>query len=185
MKKSKTNIERQVSFELTWLFLFSEADCGLKSSWSAMVNAAMVGGSAKNKQPITDPYNQFTLNAIHFRREITDALKQLTISQQNLLYASFGDHHYDFIPFLPEKPPPIFSVYRIYKKLTGAALVSHLTTPDSLISLSLAFHSHKASLKEKLLLSEIRIDAEKNYNDAIKSYYNARQRKNNDKQKRI
>lgn len=128
--------------ELEWFFNYSDADCGLKSNWNAMVRAALLPGGGWS-----DPYNPFILQAIDKRRDIANAYYKLTQEQQNTLYATYG-------------PAPIpFAVEKVFKELAGAAMMAKVSAPPDLIKLCQRILQFKASNQDKLQISQIRMEA--------------------------
>ncbi len=128
--------------ELEWFFNYSEADCGLKSNWNAMVRAALLPGGGWS-----DPYNPFILQAIDKRRDISTAYYKLTQDQQNCLFAIYG-------------PAPIpFAVEKVFKELAGAAMLAKVSAPPDLIKLCQRILQFKASNQDKIQISQIRMEA--------------------------
>lgn len=128
--------------ELEWLFNQSEADCGLKSNWNAMVRASLLPSSGWN-----DPYNPFVLQAIDKRRDILKAYYKLTQAHQNCLYALYG-------------PIPIpFAVEKVFKDLSGAAMLVKIYAPKDIIKLCTRILQFKASNQDKVQISQIRMEA--------------------------
>lgn len=152
--------EKQTQVDLEWLFNESSSACGIKSNFSAMVNAAIFGGATT----FHDPYNDSITESIHLKRQLEKIYSILTNQHQNILFASFG--HYMFPGH----------VTKIFKHLSGAAfVVSRLDLPDFL-KLCHKFHLGTLSVQDKLKITEIRIDAQSKYQDAILQYHYAKKK---------
>lgn len=152
--------EEHAKSELIWLFNYADADCGLKSNWSAMVQASMIPGGQWH-----DPYHPFILKAIDKRREISIAYYALTEKHQHCLYALFG-------------PIPIpFAVEKVYKELAGAIMLVHLTDPKELIRLCQRILQYQTSTQDKLLASQIRMEAVNLRKNALYEYRKARDKR--------
>ncbi len=150
MKLSFQQMENLAEADLIWLFNHAEGDCGIKSNWTAMVNASCYGGN----NGYHDHTNSFILNSIAHYRELEKLYKILPIKIQEILYATFADIHLDE------------NVVRLFKKHAGSA---------SCIKNDLAKLCKKtilgiSSKEEKVTFSKIRMQSLKNYQEAITIY---------------
>lgn len=135
--------------ELLWLFNFADSDMGLKSSWCSIVQAAQSSGS-----PYADPHSSHQLRAVSKRREIEKALFQLSSSHQNCLYSLFGPTHL---------PHPVVAVML---DLAGPSLCLGAEIIRACERQLLG----KATEKDRLKISDIRIRAERLKQDALIAY---------------
>lgn len=136
--------------ELEWYYNFSDSDCGIKSNWSAMVQAAHCPGGV-----YVDPYSSFILRAVEKRREIEKSLWTLSSNLQNCLSSVFGSHH---------MPHPIVQVFG---ELAGPVICLGFADLEKLCNRKIL---GKATTKETLTISELRIQAEALKNNSFTEY---------------
>lgn len=149
-KMSFDQMEALAEHDLEWLFNNAESDCGIKSNWNSMVNAAFFGGSS-----YIDHTNLHQLNSISYARDISKVYYSLSDNSQKILYATFGNINIE----------PL--ILRYYKKYSGAAL-SNIESQE--LYLLLKKTNKKQTTADKYILSQIRINSIKSYNESITSY---------------
>ncbi len=149
--------------ELVWLYNYADSDCGIKSNWNAMVQAACSPGSS-----YSDPYNSFIMRAVDKRRDIEKALWSLPVQFQNSLCSVYGSNHL---------PHPITAVLG---ELGGPAICSQLLPLEPLEKLCNRKLLGKATPKDLLAISEIRMAAEELKNKSFNDY----RRKRNEKKEK-
>lgn len=154
MKLTFNNMENLTEHDLVWFFNHAQSDMGIKSNWSAMVSASMFGGA----HDFHDSTNSFILNSVGHYRELEKVYKAMDRLNQEILYATFADVHISAY------------VQRIFKKLSGTAYCSHLTTPEGLEEACQRISTGKATGADRTLISKIRIDAQRKYQDCITSF---------------
>lgn len=144
--------------DLEWLFNFSEADSGIKSNWQAMINVSCFGASSD----FQDPYNTFSLNCARRSAELQSILRQLPSQSQEILFATFG--------------PAIFPrhIQKMFAQLSGAAFISANLTQAKFDALCSRIQSNTATPKDKVQITEIRINANTIHTQAIDQYISAR-----------
>lgn len=168
MKMNFKQYENVVEHDLVWLFCHSEGDCGIKSNWSAMVNASCFGSSVG----YYDHINSFTLNSVEHYREVDKIYKSLTIPIQNILYASFADVSISA------------NILKIFKTNAGAACCSLILNMKELDDLCKRVSSDKNIKGDKQLISEIRIETSKYYQEAILQYIKIKREFKNEQTKK-
>ncbi len=146
--------------ELIWIYNYADADCGLKSNWNSMVQASMCPGSA-----YVDPYDSFILRAVEKRRDIEKVLWQLPKAHQDCLFSLYGPVH---IPH---------SIVSVMGDLAGPSLCTQALSLKNLEKLCDRQLLGKATPKDRLTISEIRIEALDITGKSINSY----KRKRNEK----
>ena len=146
--------ERQVEFDLVWLYNHSDADCGIKSNYMAMVNVACYGPSTT----FNDPFNSFILKSVEHKRKLESVVSNLPPLHKLILFKSFADIKY------PK------NIELLFNKYTGAATVIASISFTNLDKLSRQFYQGTASDKDKILISQIRTEATTNYYEAINQY---------------
>jgi hypothetical protein len=147
-----SNKERLTKAELSWFFNFSDADCGIKSNFQTMVNLALFGIPTT----FNDPYNSFILTSIARKRQIEKYYYSIHIDYRVALRATYDDIRL-----------PVYIV-SIFNKLAGIACF--ISDIDKLEKICGNIKLGIATDKEKLLISEIRINAVRLFNDAIDAY---------------
>jgi len=151
-------MERICEDDLTWLFCFSTADCGIRSNWEACVSAACFGKT----EGFYDNTNSFLLNSVARRRKLEKIFNSLTIDNQNILFASFADVHFS-------QP-----VLKIFKKFVGAAYCTPLADTKTLTSACQRIAQGKELKGDKQLVAQVRIAATKIYAEVITAYMRAK-----------
>lgn len=144
--------------DISWFYLFSEADCGFRSNWTAMVNVKIFG---------TTPWQDNTyayLDAIAKRRKIEHALLKLPAHQVDILYATFTNINY---------PAPLT---KYFSKYTGSA-VHCCPEPNYLYQVCTKLYNSNVSPTEKDFLESIYQIAVAEYDAAITNYYKAKRAK--------
>ena len=153
-----SNKEREAEFDLVWFWCHSHADCGIKSSYMPMVNVAIFGPSLDYH----DPFNTFIINSVEHRRKIEDVLHLVSFKHQKILFASFAD-----LKFSPQ-------INLIFTKYTGAIYLNSYLRTQEVDTICRKFHLGIATEKEKRLISQIRVEAVKNYHAAVDAYIKAK-----------
>jgi len=125
-----------------------------------MINVAIFGPSSDYH----DPYNTFIINSVEHRRKIEEILHRVSFHNQKILFASFAD-----LKFSPQ-------INLIYNKLTGATHLNSYITIKELDRICGRFHLGIATDKDKQLISTIRVEAIKNYYNAINAYIKSKRR---------
>ncbi len=167
--------EKLVEYELEWFFCYSDADCGEKSNYMAMISGAY-GGQSDN----IDPYNQSVLNYVSRKVSITKRLNKLTKEHQIILKYTFG----------PEMIHPIIN--EAFGKYSAAANLLHpqkellhlsynSLTHQQISKINTNYHNLKDLVpinKRKMLtnddrikLSNIKSEAMNVYNEAITCFF--------------
>lgn len=138
--------------ELIWFFCHSDGDCGIKSNYNSMVNLALYGPS----MDYHDPFDTRTLKYVALRRKIEDTMSKLPKSTYKILYMSFADLKFDNY------------VVNLFKNLSG---VVYLIEGFDIERLALRFAlNQNITHKDKLHLSELRIEARQKYNLSLNQY---------------
>lgn len=148
-----TTIENITERDLVWFFNHAEADCGLKSNWSAMVSAACFGGTSYQ-----DTTNSFILNSVGHYRELEKIYKTLSSTTQEILFASFADIHISD------------NIVKIFSKYAGAACCLSIDNLAEFDAMCARVNERKASANDKMRISKIRMESIKNYNEVIAAY---------------
>ena len=155
MKLTFNQMEAVAEHDLVWFYNHAQADMGIKSNWQAMVSASCFGGSTG----FHDSTNSFILNSVGHYRELDKIIKTLSKESQEVLFASFGD------------VPLSAHVLKLLRKHAGAAYcASVLSDPNVLNNLCERIAKGKSTNEDRLLISKIRIEAVKLYQEAITSY---------------
>lgn len=154
------HLEKEVEFDLEWLFCRSMADIGIKSNWCAMVSVSQFGSSTN----FIDNMNTFTLNCVERQNQLSKIYYKLSESTQDILYASFADIYYS----------PHIEI--IFKKLSGTACFLSNKTPDQFIKLCQAVRLGLATKDEKKFISELRTKTQNTYQDALQEYIHEKKR---------
>lgn len=152
MKLSFDEMEAIAEDDLTWLFCFSTADCGIRSNWEACVNASCFGKT----EGFYDNTSSFLLNSVARRRKIEQIFQALPLPIQNILFASFADINMN-------EP-----LQKIFKKFSGTACC--VSDPKILAQACERIHIGKEIKGDKQLMAQVRTLATKNYHDAIVQY---------------
>lgn len=148
---------RIVENELNWYFNQSSADIGIKSNWQAMVNVSCFGGSTTYQ----DPYNSFILKSVEKLRKIDKRFYATSINTQRALFLYFADQNFLF--------PHITRIYQELGPLTR--LSDQFNNLDKICQ---RFLLGTASDKDKISITNARIEARTNLFSAVNEYYNLR-----------
>ena len=150
--------------EISWFLLFADADCGMRSNWNAMVNAAVFNGGKWE-----DSYNDHIFEAVRQRRVIANRLQNMPPRLRNILYTSFGNQ------VIPATVSKYFDTPA--RQYAPAALHSKLIAPNDLIRLFNQFYMNQTNDEQKELLRRIKEEAMADQVLAIESYYRERKKK--------
>lgn len=149
--KSYKNAEMITKAELEWYFCSSDADCGIKSNWQAMVSASCFGSTSFH-----DPMTSFMLEKVSERRKIEKIFNQLSDRHQDILFASFSERIFNSY------------IFKIFRNLTGTVYcLKNTEEVETICRKSLA---REISTADMIKLSHIRIEATKEYQSAIFKY---------------
>jgi hypothetical protein len=155
MNLTFSNMENLAETDLVWFFNHSQADMGVKSNWVAMVSAACFGGSTTSYH---DHTSSFILNSVGQFRTLEKVYKVLSSTTQDILFASFADIH------IGE------NINKVFKKHAGAACCNSTITPETLEDICQRSLKGQATKEDKLIISKIRMQATKDYQESINAY---------------
>ena len=173
------NIEKIVQYELEWYFSYSDADCGEKSNYAAMISTAY-GGSVTDNY---DNYSDAILNAVHRKTQISKRLTKISREHYRVLQVSFGPEliHPIIIAVLDKyaaaanlRLPQKQLLHLCYNSMNQTQLSNLFTNYNNLLHLPSAKSRQALSPIEKSQLAKIRYQATDDYYSAIQSFYNTR-----------
>jgi hypothetical protein len=151
--------ESYVSSCFYWLWNYSDAEIGLRSSWGCLQSA----GSHSTQW--TDPYkNDQILYSISNRRQIERAYQSLSPTQQRILFANYGT--------LYNLPPDILFVFN--KQNTHNLAPTVLAISEQIqhhIAICNRIRNRKASLEEHTQITLLSRQAKQAFQQAILTAY--------------
>lgn len=173
--------ENIVSAELEWYYCYSDADCGEKSNYMAMISGAY-GGNGND----TDPYSQTIINFVSRKVSITKRLNKLTKRQNIILKYTFGPDpihpiieasfgKYSAIANLNYPARELIDL--CYSTLTSSEIAQIKTNYNNLKLLPSLNNRKQLSNEERIKLSQIKSECIKEYNNCIMGYYNTKRNK--------
>jgi hypothetical protein len=146
-------IKKVVENDLTWFFCFSMADVGIKSNWEAMCSVALFGPTTT----LNDHMSSSVMQAVDRRREIEKKFFKLSIEDQSILYAMYSD--FRIHPY----------IQKIFQDLAPIVYLSRYE-PEFIDKICGDIISSKATPKEQIIMTDLRINCRNKFIKAIKSY---------------
>ena len=153
--KQTTSPYLRIAHDLDWYFNDAASELGQSSNWDAMVSAAISPGSR-----YADPFSDARIRAVDRKRQIERTYFDLSLPHQNVLFANHGAIH------LPHALSAVLS------DLAPSALCLPNEDQSALLK---ACERHLKALStpaDKILFSQVRIDASQLQQDSYQAYLN-------------
>lgn len=165
-------LEKSISKDIQFFYLFANADINNLSSNCLKISSLFSEPQNILKEPI------YNFSKIDLHRKIEKKLKSLTYNQINILYATFATpNNYYLSHRYPRTNLTALQLFqRYFSSYFGAALNQTLIDGIQLVILLDQYFSksNKLSQEELQLLQQIKLNAQKDYLDALQAYRTAK-----------